>query len=155
MLQCPVKFALYFIIYVDVAAYSHLAYQVKLGLKATRKGSPEVRIEVPMDEVMFQHLAACGIQRPQHIRGQPVYQIAQYSSLNAILGEKWYVRTFKGGDFCYCHRESVKYYLHKRKDVEEVDDDGIRVTEGGYILVFKFVRMDGVCHEYHRVCSIP
>ena len=25
----------------------------------------------------------------------------------------------------------------------------------GYILVFKFLHMDGVFHEYHHVCSIP
>ena len=48
----------------------------------------------------------------------------------------------------------MKCYLHKRKDVEKVDDDSIRVTEGRYLLVFKFVRMDGVSHEYHHVCRI-
>ena len=40
--------------------------------------------------------------------------------------------------------------------VEEVDQDGkvVKCLRGGYVLVFKFVRMDGTCTQYPAFCEL-
>ena len=42
--------------------------------------------------------------------------------------------------------QTVEYWLHKRKSIEEFDEQGHAITsrKGGYVLVFKFVRVDKV-----------
>ena len=140
------------------SCHTELAYQVKLALNSSRKGSPEVRLEVAMDLLMFRGgLAHYGTKLPACVRQQPVYGITQYSNLEPLLGKGWHLRVLnKGGHFCYCAKESVQYYLHKRKSVEEVDQDGkvVKCLRGGDVLVFKFVRMDGTCTQYPAFCEL-
>ena len=52
-------------------------------------------------------------------------------------------------DFCYVKRDTVEYYLHRRAPVEEFNENGdlIQTHPGCYVLIFKFVRMDGVAPE--------
>ena len=104
-------------------------------------------------------LAHYGTKLPTCMRQQPVYGIKNYSDLHVLLGKAWHLRVLnKGGDFCYCHRESVQYYLHQRKSLIsiEVDQDGkvVRCLSGGYVLVFKFVCIDGTFAQYSTVCNI-
>ena len=138
--------------------HNELAYQIKVALTSSRKGSPAVRLEVVMDLPMFRGgLAHCGTKLPASVRLQPVYGITKYSDLDPLLGKSWHLRVLnQGGDFCYCAKESVQYYLHKRKSVEEVDQDGkvVRCSRGGYVLVFKFVRIDGTCTQYPAFCEM-
>ena len=99
----------------------------------------------------------CGTKLPTCIRHQPLYGISKYSDLDLLLGKAWHLRVLnKGEDFCYCEKQSVQYYLHQRKSVEEVDQDGrvVRCLSGGYVLVFKFVRMHGTLAQYPVVCDI-
>ena len=59
------------------------------------------------------------------VRQQPVYGISKYGDLDPLLGKGWHLRMLnKGGDFCYCAKESVQFYLHRKKSMEEVDQDG-------------------------------
>ena len=92
-----------------------------------------------MDLVTFRGgLAHYGTKLPACVRQQPVYGISKYGDLDPLLGKGWYLRVLnKGGDFCYCAKESVQLYLHRRKSVEEVDQDGkvVRCLGGGYILI--------------------
>ena len=59
-----------------------------------------------------------------------------------------------GDDFCYCAKESVQYYA--QKSVEVVDQDGkvVRCLRGRYVLVFKFVRIDGTCTQHPAFCEM-
>ena len=140
------------------SCHTELAYQVKLALNSSRKGTPVVGLEVAMDLVTFRGgLAHYGTKLPACVRQQPVYGISKYGDLDPLLGKGWYLRVLnKGGDFCYCAKESVQFYLHRRKSVEEVDQDGkvVRCLGGGYILIFKFVRMDGTCVQYPAFCQM-
>ena len=39
----------------------------------------------------------------------------------------------------------MEYWVYKRKDIEEFDEEGNPMyLNGGYVLVFRFVRMDKV-----------
>ena len=44
------------------------------------------------------------------------------------------------------HLQTVEYWIHKRKSIEEFDEEGHPMIsqKGGYILVFRFVWMDKV-----------
>ena len=116
------------------------------------------RLEVPMDLLTFRGgFAHCGTKLPTCIRHQPLYGISKYSDLDLLLGKAWHLRVLnKGEDFCYCEKQCVQYYLHQRKSVEEVDQDGrvVRCLSGGYVLVFKFVCMDSPFAQYPVVCDI-
>jgi hypothetical protein len=103
-----------------------LAYQIKKRLLSTRKSSPLVSIEVPLDLTTFQsELTSCGSKLGRSVRGQPVYGILQHSDLNAAFGEDWHIRLLNtGGDFCYCHKGSVEFYIRRRKDIVEVEKGG-------------------------------
>lgn len=57
-------------------------------------------------------------------------------------------------NFCYVNRESVSYYLRKRRNLLEYTVDGQKKEmDGGFMLVFKFVRMDGVCRHLPDLLS--
>ena len=89
-----------------------------------------------MDLVTFRGgLAHYGTKLPVCVRQQPVYGISKYGDLDLLPGKGWHLRVLnKGGDFCYCAKESVQFYLHRRKSVEEADQDGkvVRCLGGGY-----------------------
>ena len=75
-----------------------LAYQIKKRLLSTRKSSPLVSIEVPLDLTTFQsELTSCGSKLGRSVRGQPVYGILQHSDLNAAFGEDWHIRLLNTG----------------------------------------------------------
>ena len=109
-----------------------------------------------MDLLTFRGgFAHYGTKLPTCIRHQLLYGISKYSELDLLLGKAWHLRVLnKEGDFCYCEKKSMQYYLHQRKSVEEVDQDGrvVRCLSGGY--VFKFVRMDSTFAQYPVVCDI-
>ena len=56
--------------------HTELAYQIKLALNSSRKGTPAVRSEAAMDLVTFRGgLAHFGTKLPTCVRQQPVYGI--------------------------------------------------------------------------------
>ena len=137
------KHSMFCFIAKDVSPYScydNLAYQVKLALNSSRRCSPEVKIEVAMDLVIFRgRLAHVGTMLPACVRGQPIYGIQHYRDLDSFYGKGWHLRILnRGGDFCYCKKESMQFYLHKRKDITEVDGNGmvLRSVRGGYSVCF-------------------
>ena len=82
--------------------------------------------------------------------------IENYSDLTPLLGQRWYIRIVNPRkNFCYVNKETVRFWIHRKKDIEEFDDEGQPITyQGGYSLVFKFVRMDGVADELDSVLQI-
>ena len=62
--------------------HAELAYQIKVALTSSRKGSPAVRLEVVMDLLMFcGGLAHCGTKLPASVRQQPVYGVVFIHSI--------------------------------------------------------------------------
>ena len=87
-------------------------------------------------------------------RGHDVYTVSRYSSLVPLLGHQWHLRVLnKQMDFCYIIKETVQFYLHRRLDIEDPVDD-TRTVRGGYVLIFRFVRGDGVRRDWDDIVSI-
>ena len=82
-------------IYRPFSLYGELGFQIKLALDSKHRKEPEVRIEIPFDEVLFNGgLKLNGVfQRFSH--GHEVYTISNFRSLCAFLGEGWWYRCLK------------------------------------------------------------
>ena len=86
--------------------------------------------------------------------GHEIYGISSYSTLDPILSPQWHLRVLnKEKDFCYAILETVQFYLHRRQPVEDADDPE-RSADGGYLLIFRFVRGDGVQRNWDDIASI-
>lgn len=132
--------------------HKELAYSIKSSLRGSRN-DPEIRIDMPFDLLLFngglkQH--GCLLRRAQ---GHEVMGIENYSDLVPLLGKRWYIRILNPRkNFCYVNKETVQFWVHKRKDLEEFDEEGApTVLKGGYNLVFRFVRMDSVADELDSI----
>lgn len=135
--------------------HDELAYQIKRALCSTSRTGPEARIELPYDRFLFDGgLATCGY-RIKDVRGHAVYGIRHYSDLNGILGERWHICGLnKEGDFCYAKLETVLFHLHHRRPIVDFQlDRGQSTCDGGCNLVFCFVRLQCVRHQWNNVIS--
>ena len=138
--------------------YQELALKIKRTLQGSRKASPEVRIEMDFDNIIFDGgLKRVGKLR-QIQRGVHVYGITAYSDLDGLLGSKWFIRCFNSkGDFGYAILKTVTFMLKKRRPLVEY-----RPKQGsleklafsqGYCLQFNFVRGDGVASDFETMFS--
>ena len=52
-------------------------------------------------------------------------------------------------NFCYVNKDTVQFYLHQRASIPEFNPTKQVMEEklGGCVLIFKFVRMDGVSRD--------
>ena len=74
-----------------------------------------------------------------------------HSDLAPFVGEKWPIRILNENDFCYVMLATVEYHLHRRRPIiyEPLTD-----TDGGYSLIFCFVRGDGVNLDLSRITNL-
>lgn len=121
----------------------HLAYAIKSSLTSGRDRDPAVRLEVPFDKLLFQGGMRAAGKLLQVVRGEEHYGIEEHADLVPFLGDRWFVRGLNVHlDFCAVLAETVVYYLHKKAPlIDHLSGDTIH---GGYVLIFKFVRFDGV-----------
>ena len=87
--------------------------------------------------------------------GHAVYTIKKYSNLTFLLRDRWHM----GGindclDSCYVDLQTVRYYLYQHKDLEDFNQCGKKLISGSSILVFTFVRMDGVRSKYDDIAKL-
>ena len=78
-------------------------------------------------------------------------------TLTPLLGKRWYLRVLnKQQDFCAIKLETVLFYIHRRAALIEFSaEDGATIPmEVGYVIVFKFVRVDGVRRHLQEYLSI-
>ena len=142
-------------LYQPFELHQELAYSIKLALVGSRK-DPDVRIEMPFDLLLFNGgLKQQGYSVHQG-RGHEVMGIKTYIDLVPLLGKCWYIRILNPRkNFCYVNRETVQFWIHKRRDIEEYDEDGVPILhKGGYNLVFKFARMDGVADDLATILQL-
>ena len=88
--------------------HQELALAIKSRLQSTRRGSPEVKIVMDFDKTVYESgLKVLGTLKKRE-RGIDKYVINNYSDLDTILGEKWYMRGLNvNGDFCYVIKECL------------------------------------------------
>ena len=60
----------------------------------------------------------------------------------------------KDKDFCYVLHLTVEYYLYRRTPVIDFYEP-LHAVDGGYCLIFCFVRGDGVESTLGKVSSLP
>lgn len=143
--------------------YKELASKIKSSLISSRRRDPVCRVELGFDAIYFEGLVkrARLITKSRQSTRQ-TYSIDKFSKLEEILGRRWYIRGLNlAGDFCYVKPGSVIFYLMKRKvrvDYQLEEDGTIKKYPfgGGYQLVFKFVRGDGIHTQWdsvRRSCS--
>ena len=87
-------------------------------------------------------------------RGHDVYTIRKFSSLTPLLGPQWHLRVLnKQMDFCYVILDTVQFYLHQRQAIEDAVEPS-RTVDGGSLLIFRFVRGDGVRQNWDDILNI-
>ncbi len=140
--------------------YSEPGTKIKVALVCRRKESPTVRIELPFDKLLFEGgIKACGTPS-RYYRGGNRYKIRKFSDLVPVLGQDWHFRGQNAlGDFCFVILETVEFYLHKRSPLVEYfpTSDGQVISqrrELGHMLVFTFVRGDGVKEDFGKNTDI-
>ena len=142
--------------------HAELALRIKSNLSSSRKNSPEVRIEIPSDKDLYNSTSGLKSKgrEVKIIRGIMHYSFASYSDLVPILGKNWYIRGFnEAGDCCYVLLERVRFFLWQRRHlVEYIPDTGCEdktlkkiEKEQGYLLVFTFVRGDGLHTDLYNM----
>jgi len=142
-------------VYVPFHLHTELSYQIKLALSSSRS-DPDTRIEIPFDKFLFVGgMQQAGKLLKKH-RGHGVYGIKKYSDLVPILGERWHIRVLnKQLDFCYAKLETVRYYLYTRQPLPDFQpgyEDSYIPT--GHVLIFRFVRVDGVKRHWDDIIGI-
>ena len=80
--------------------------------------------------------------------------ITQYQDLDDLLGINWHVRGLNpAGDCCYPILDTIRFYIRRRRALIEYaplpDESKSKKVEQkqGFILVFLFVRGDGLSHD--------
>lgn len=138
----------------EYSHYAELKARIKASLKSSRKDSPVVTIDIPFDPLAFNgSIRLCGTF-VWTFRGTDRYTIKTYRDLDGYLGSSWYIRVLNpNGDFSYIVRETVEFYLYKRKPIQDftLSSDGSFVPtliEQNCALVFSFVIEDGVRRQY-------
>lgn len=133
-----------------------LAFRIKQALNSKRLSNEQVRIEIPFDPLVFRG-GLMQLGTLTHTRGgTDIYAISCYSDLTPLLGDQWHIRGLNPRmNFCYVNLESVRFYLMERAPVDDYKPDGTCVKiKGGFMLIFKFLRMDGVQRHLQDILSI-
>ena len=129
--------------YKPLDVHELLSYAIKSSLVSGRDRDPAIRLEVPFDKLIFQGGLRAAGKLVRAVRGEEHYTITEHKDLTPFLGEKWFIRGINSHfDFCAVIVETVTYYLHKKAPINDYLSS--ETTDGGYVLIFKFVRSDGV-----------
>ena len=136
--------------------YDHhhqLAYAIKSALYSGRDSGPSVRIEVPFDKLIFQGGLMRAGKLLKTVRGEEHFGISNYEDLVPFLGQRWYIRGINDHlDFCAVCLDTVVFHLHKKAAIIDYLSPKVDPTNGGYTLIFKFVRFDGVKEQLPNFC---
>ena len=132
--------------------HGELYREIKKKLYSGRKDDPSTRVEVRIDQDVFNGgLALAGKAKTE--RGKVVYSIDSNQTLNHLLGLKWDERIFnENGDFAFVIEGTVRFWLARRNPIQEFKVIGGKYIkseiEDNFYLAFTFVRGDGNRHNY-------
>ena len=135
--------------------FDRLARKVKHQLFATKKESPEIRIEEVIERDIYDaYLTQVGDFK--WVKGKKVHCVekAEDEHFCGLLGLKWNERILnRNGDFSYVVRGTIQFWLHQKSPIKEFFSVGKQFVENeienDLVLVFTFVRGDGVNSEYN------
>lgn len=136
--------------------HESLYREVKRKLYSRHRDDPEVRIDLPIDEDVFEEgMKTIKNTTTKMSRGKTIYSVRSNRDLDELLGAKWDERIFNQyGDFAYVFHGTVRFWCSKKTRVTEYKLIGGRyvesVIEDGNILIFTFVRGDGNSHNYNN-----
>ena len=124
-----------------------------MALNSSSRSDPDIRIELSFDYFLF----CGGLKQAGYLikvsRGNEIFGIESYSALAPLLGDYWYVRVLnRQQDFCYAMLDTVQFYMYRRDSIV-TNFEPLRQLEGSHVLVFKFVRGDGVQRQYPELIS--
>ena len=123
--------------------HQQLEYVIKSSLYSARDRDPAVRLEVPFDTLIYQGGMMTAGKLLKVIRGEEHYGIAKHQDLVPYLGKHWFIRGINAHlDFCAVLADTVVFHLHKKAPI--LDHLRGESVDGGYVLIFRFVRFDGV-----------
>ena len=108
-------------------------------------------MELQIDLDVFGILEGCG--RKVCRRNKPVFIVDCMRRLDSILGMKWDERILNAnGDFAHVYKGTVSFWLVEKKPVLEYKYVGGSLIQSAIenetVLIFSFVRGDGVSAEY-------
>ena len=132
--------------YVPFDHHRELAYAIKATLNSSPRNDPMVRIELPLDLLQFNGGLKLAGTYLRTFRGRNIYGIQKYGDLVPLLGRRWYIRGLNAQmNFCAVKKETVNFHLFRKPSI--VDFLAATTQDeicGGYVLVFRFVRLDCV-----------
>ena len=132
--------------------HDRLYREIKRKLYSGRKEDPEVRIELSLEEDVFQEgIAVAGSKHME--RNREVYRLRSNRDLDSCLGVKWDERIMnENGDFAFVITGTVRYWIKRKAPIVEYRLIGGKFVrneiEDGFQLILTFVRGDGNQEEY-------
>ena len=136
--------------------YERLKREIKRKLFSGRKYDPGLRIEIAVDEDVFNEgIGSVAAASVTYQRNKAIYQVENNEVFDRFVGLKWYERIInKNGDFAYVTSRTVRYWLMNRSSIVEFKFIGNKYVrselEDGYQVVFNFVRGDGNRRGHNR-----
>ena len=112
---------------------------------------------MPFDQFLYVGGLQQAGKKLKNYRGHDIYGIEKYDNLVPILGPRWHVRVYNEQmDFGYVMLETVQYHLHRRQPLPDYQPDlELRHTvDGGYAVIFHFIRGDGVRSHWDKFIEI-
>ena len=127
--------------------YERVYREIRRKLYSGRKEDPEVRIEIPVEEDVFNQSLG-RITSKSYSRNKLVYQVLCNETLDNYIGTKWNERIMnENGDFAYVVPGTLRFWLTKRNPILEFKVFGDKYVkseiEDGHEVVITFVRGDG------------
>lgn len=120
---------------------------------SSRKEDPDIRIELPLEQDVFEAGLGLSASIKRVERNKEVYRLHSCSELDNCLGAKWDERIMnQNGDFAYVLTNTVRFWLIRKAPITEYKLIGGKYfrseIEDKMQLVFTFVRGDGNRFEY-------
>ena len=135
------------VVYRPYSFYENLRVQIKQSMICSRKRSPNIKIRMPIDVMMFNGGLKMAGYPENRVRGVQCYKIEHYRDLDSLLGKNWHFRGLNdGGDYGYVILSSVLFYIKKGRLLTEhvptCSDNGITISkleiDTGHYLHFNF-----------------
>jgi hypothetical protein len=134
--------------------FDRLGRNIKHSLFATKRESPEIRLEEVCEQDIFDNYLK-SIGEVKKCRGREIHCVNNVTNqdMENILGDKWYERILnKNKDFSYVVKGTIQFWLHQKAPIKEFVTVGNQLIENeienDLILVFTFVREDGTGKDY-------
>ena len=131
--------------------------EIKRKLYSVRREDPEVRIEIQVDDDVFNESLG-KITSKRYQRNKLIYEVLSNETLDCFIGTKWNERIMnENGDFAYVVPGTLRFWLTKRNPVvgfKLIGNKYVRSEiEDGYRVVFTFVCGDGNRFGYKNMVN--